>query len=88
MQPGSYNPYSQLYHASFLCNKQLAIGYGKLDPYTANDPPMPPQPTVTKEQWIKLYNKEEEEDCKCLNVLAEELNSQHRLVPRKSVALR
>eukprot|EP00957_Ditylum_brightwellii_P006796 515234-Ditylum_brightwellii.AAC.1 len=36
---------------------------------------MPPPPRGTKKQWIQLYNKEEEEDCKCLNVLCEKLNS-------------
>eukprot|EP00957_Ditylum_brightwellii_P102358 7802114-Ditylum_brightwellii.AAC.1 len=36
---------------------------------------MPPPPRDTKEQWIQLFNKAEEEDCKHLNALCEKLNS-------------
>eukprot|EP00957_Ditylum_brightwellii_P073540 5587638-Ditylum_brightwellii.AAC.1 len=75
MQSGSSNLYSPWSRASFYWNKQLAIRYGKLDPYTGSDPQMPPPPRGTKEQWIQLYIKEEEEDCKHLNVLHEKLNS-------------
>ena len=75
MQSGSSNPYSPWSRVSFCWNKQLAIRCGKLDPYTDSDPPMPPTPRGTKEQWIQLYIKEEEEDRKRLNVLREKLNS-------------
>eukprot|EP00957_Ditylum_brightwellii_P176012 13403183-Ditylum_brightwellii.AAC.1 len=62
MQSGSSNPCSLWSRASFCWNKQLAIRYWKLDPYTDSNPPMPPPPRGTKEQWIQLYIKEEEED--------------------------
>eukprot|EP00957_Ditylum_brightwellii_P093676 7132996-Ditylum_brightwellii.AAC.1 len=51
--------------------QKLAIRYRQLDPYTVKDPPMPPSLPDTKEQWITLYHKEEEEDCQCLNCLTE-----------------
>eukprot|EP00957_Ditylum_brightwellii_P138973 10592595-Ditylum_brightwellii.AAC.1 len=62
MQSGSSNPYSPWSCASFCWNKQLAIRFGKIDPYTDSDPLMPLPPSGTKEQWVQLYVKEEEED--------------------------
>eukprot|EP00957_Ditylum_brightwellii_P210004 15364469-Ditylum_brightwellii.AAC.1 len=48
-------------------NEQLVMRYGLLDPYTVVNPPMPPPPLGTKEQWIEAYQHEEEEDLKHLN---------------------
>eukprot|EP00957_Ditylum_brightwellii_P150226 11439788-Ditylum_brightwellii.AAC.1 len=72
MQSGSSNPYSPWSHASFRWNKQLVIRYGTLDPYTTIDPPMTPPPPGTKLQWIEMYQKEEEDDHKCLLALKEQ----------------
>ena len=47
VQSGSSNPYSPWCQTSFKWNKQLAIRYGTLDPYTVPDQPMPPPPPVT-----------------------------------------
>ena len=62
VKSGSSNPYSPWCRASYRWNKQLAIRYRMLDPYTCVDPPMPPPPPGTKPKWIEQYNLEEESD--------------------------
>ena len=71
VQQGSSNPYSPWCRASFKWVKQLGIRYGTLDPYTLTDPPMPPPPEGTKEQWIQSYHKEEERDWQRLELLVQ-----------------
>ena len=67
VQSGSSNLYSPWCQASFKWNKQLAIRFGTLDPYTVPDPPMPPPPPGTKEQWIQDYNNDKMEEQSRLN---------------------
>eukprot|EP00957_Ditylum_brightwellii_P091205 6943601-Ditylum_brightwellii.AAC.1 len=72
---GSNNPYSPLARASFCFAKQLAIHYGKLNPFNTADPIMPPPPPGTDKRWINLYHRKEEEDRKRMNLLVKEENT-------------
>ena len=72
---GNNNPYSPWARASFRFAKQLAIRYGKLNPFTTADPIMPPPPPEVDKRWIDLYHREEEEDRKRMNLLVEEENT-------------
>eukprot|EP00957_Ditylum_brightwellii_P001597 124811-Ditylum_brightwellii.AAC.1 len=59
----------------------MAICYGVIDPYTFEDPEMPPVLPGTNPDWVAAYHANEDQNKKCLSALIVADNKKRAICP-------